>query len=186
MAGATVPFACACGKLGGCLHDVAPNRGNHMKCYCTSCQTAARVLGYEHTLDAHGGTEVFQTVPSKIEWDRGQRHLACLRLSPKGMLRWYASCCNTPLFTMFDNASFALAGFNMGWVSEADRPAFGPLAGVYSAKGARNAPPGLRDYGLAKAFGLVFWRAIKARLRGDSGWPFFDDKGQITVTPPAC
>jgi len=181
--GVTVPFSCTCGKLGGRLHQIAPDRGNHLKCYCKDCQTAANALGYQETLDEWGGTSIFQTIPKYVELDRGQRHLACLRLSPKGMLRWYASCCNAPLFTMMPYSRIALAGLNMARIAPEDRAAFGPLAGVFSAKGARNAPADLKDWGIPKAFGLVLWRAIKAQLRSDSGAPFFDDKGMPVVTP---
>lgn len=165
------------------MHQVAPNRGNHLKCYCIDCQTAANVLGYQDSLDEWGGTSIFQTIPKYVEFVGGQAHLACLRLSPKGLLRWYASCCNAPLFTMLPNRQVAMAGFNTARVADADRAAFKPLAGVHAAKSARNAPPGLKDWGLTKAFALILWRALKARLRRDSGAPFFDRQGQPVVTP---
>lgn len=165
------------------MHNVAPNRGNHLKCYCKDCQTAANVLGYQDTLDEWGGTSIFQTVPRNVEFDRGQRHLACLRLSPKGMLRWYASCCNSPLFTTLPNSRIAMAGMNMARIEESDREPFGPIVGAYSTNGARNAPKGMKDRGIPKAFALILWRAIKAQLRGDSGAPFFDANGQPVVTP---
>ena len=165
------------------VHDVAPDRGNHLKCYCSDCQTAANVLGYQDTLDNWGGTTVFQTIPRNVEFERGQRYLACLRLSPKGMLRWYAGCCNAPLFNVLPNSRIAMTGLNMARIAESDQAAFGPLAGVYSAKGAKNPPPDLKDRGIPKAFALVFWRAVKAQLRGDSAAPFFDANGQPVVTP---
>lgn len=183
MAGVDVPFACRCGKVQGTVHEVAPDRGNHLKCYCRDCQTAANFLGYQDTLDEWGGTSIFQTIPRFVEFEKGQQHLACLRLSPKGMLRWYAGCCNTPLFTMFDNPRFALAGMNMMVIAEEDRAKFGPYVGRYSTKGARNAPEGFKDQGIPRAFALVFWRAVKAQLRGDDGTPFFDRNGQPVVSP---
>ena len=35
--------------------------------------------------------------PSNLEITQGIENLKCLRLTGKGMLRWYASCCNTPI-----------------------------------------------------------------------------------------
>lgn len=177
-----VPFACRCGQLHGQILSVAPNRGNRLTCYCSSCQTAASVLGDGAALDAHGGTDVFQTVPSRVQITAGAEHLACLRLSPKGLLRFYASCCDAPLFTMPNQPRFALAGLNMGRIADADKAQFGPTTGAYSTKGAIDPPTGLRDHGLARAGLGASARALAALLRRDSWAPFFDAQGQIA--PP--
>ena len=71
----------------------------------------------------------------------------------------------------------------MARIAESDRAGFGPVVGIYKAQHARNAPPDLKQWGIPKAFALVFWRAVKAWLRGDTGWPFFDDKGQPVAIP---
>jgi len=183
MQGQSVPFSCDCGQVHGTISDVAPNKGNHLLCYCTSCQTAANVLGYSGTLDQYGGTGVFQTVPSKVTFAAGKDNLACLRLSPKGMLRWYASCCDAPLFTMPDAAWFPLAGLNMARIKSTDRPAVGDIVGVHAPDGAQNVPSSLRGYGVRRAMLRMVWRAIKARLSGDRGQPFFSDKGAVSVVP---
>ncbi|XYH92920.1 DUF6151 family protein [Sorangium sp. So ce1128] len=38
-----------------------------------------------------------QVAPSSISFDRGSELIAAVRLTPKGLYRWYASCCKTPL-----------------------------------------------------------------------------------------
>lgn len=54
-------------------------------------------LGRADLLDEHGGSDVIQVPPSMIQFDRGSEHITGMRLSEKGMYRWYASCCKTPL-----------------------------------------------------------------------------------------
>lgn len=89
------PIRCRCGRLQGQLA-----RGTsvaRVACYCLDCQTYAHALGRSHeVLDARGGTDVITTVQSQLSFsDRST--LACLSLSERGILRWYASCCATPL-----------------------------------------------------------------------------------------
>src|SRR5262245_25612243 len=89
---------CDCGAVRGVARGVSGERGNRVVCYCDDCQSFAHVLERsEDTLDAHGGTEIFQMSPAQLEFTAGADRLACLRLTPKGLLRWYASCCRTPI-----------------------------------------------------------------------------------------
>jgi hypothetical protein len=77
---------CTCGALRGVVRDVSPGRGNHVVCYCDDCQTFARFLERaEGVLDAHGGTEIFQTSAAARDLD-GTDRLACMRLTPRGLL----------------------------------------------------------------------------------------------------
>ena len=85
------PLQCTCGTLKGYVSH--PERVNRAVCYCTDCQAFAHFLGLAHViLDAKGGTDVIQTVPANVTFTEGQHVLACMRLSPKGLLRWYARC----------------------------------------------------------------------------------------------
>jgi len=178
-----VPFSCTCGRVHGIVRSVAPNRGNHVRCYCRSCQTAANVLGYESALDDFGGTSVFQTMPSRVDYEAGLENLACFRLSPKGLLRWYASCCNAPLVTMPDASWFPIAGLNLERVKQSDHTAFGPIIAVHQSACAQDAPADLNDFGLKRAGIKMFGRAFKARLRRDAMAPYFDRAGKISVSP---
>lgn len=47
--------------------------------------------------DAAGGTDVMQVPPSHVTLTEGHDDLRCVRLSAKGMFRWYAGCCKTPI-----------------------------------------------------------------------------------------
>jgi len=48
-------------------------------------------------LDAAGGTDIFQMPTGRLKLTAGADALRCLRLSGKGILRWYADCCRTPI-----------------------------------------------------------------------------------------
>jgi hypothetical protein len=54
-------------------------------------------LGRAELLDQHGGTDVVQVPSNMISFDCGLEHIVAVRLSAKGMHRWYANCCRTPL-----------------------------------------------------------------------------------------
>jgi len=46
--------------------------------------------------DANGGTDVVAMLPQHVHFV-GADALACMSLRERGLLRWYASCCNTPI-----------------------------------------------------------------------------------------
>lgn len=67
-------------------------------CYCHDCQAYARLLGGpQRVLDSLGGTDIVATAARHVRFTAGASSLACLSLSPRGLLRWYAGCCNTPI-----------------------------------------------------------------------------------------
>jgi hypothetical protein len=90
------PLQCRCGSLQGYVETQGP--ANRSLCYCNDCQAFARYLGRPNEiLDSNGGTDVIQTLPALVTLTQGQEVLACMRLSDRGLLRWYAKCCNTPI-----------------------------------------------------------------------------------------
>jgi hypothetical protein len=90
------PLRCRCGHLQGQVRH--PEAANHGVCYCRDCQAYAHFLGRPgDILDAMGGTEVIATQPRYVSFTQGQDALVCMSLTDKGMLRWYARCCNTPI-----------------------------------------------------------------------------------------
>ena len=87
---------CNCGKLQGQIERTKDV--NRCVCYCTDCQGFARYLQREdEILDRLGGTSIVQTTQSNITFSEGMENLACIRLTDTGLLRWYTSCCNTPI-----------------------------------------------------------------------------------------
>lgn len=80
--------------MGGALR-IARGSGTPAVCHCDSCVRAQRHFGIKATQT--DGVAVFQTTPDRFSIDRGAKHLALARLSPKGAFRWYAACCDTQL-----------------------------------------------------------------------------------------
>lgn len=93
----------------GIATEVSPKLGNRMICYCDDCQAFARFLGREDVLDASGGSDIFQTAQSRLRITAGTELLRCVRLSPKGLRRWYTECCHTPVANTV-NGRVPLAG----------------------------------------------------------------------------
>ncbi len=87
---------CRCGHLRGALP--ANQCLVRLRCYCRDCQAYAHALGAAGViLDTLGGTQVVVTLQQYLRFTEGTDKLGCLSLSRKGLLRWYASCCDTPI-----------------------------------------------------------------------------------------
>ena len=96
--GAELSLACRCGAFRGVAHGVSASAGCRVVCYCDDCRRYAQLLGGDSpVLDAHGGTDIFQTSPARLEILQGIDRLACLQLTKQGPLRWFADCCKTPI-----------------------------------------------------------------------------------------
>lgn len=176
-----VDFSCDCGNLRGVLHDAVPQNGCHLICYCKDCRAFARHLGRMDALEPGGGSPLVQVVPSRIEFISGSENIACLRLSPKGLHRWYASCCNTPIANTVGSPKIPLAGL---W-----RPnfqsieAFGPVVTLGFTKMALPGGP-RKDKGLYRMLGGLLKRSLAAYLAGNARQsPFFSSDGSPVVTP---
>ncbi|SHJ39639.1 hypothetical protein SAMN05444000_10853 [Shimia gijangensis] len=179
-----VILSCKCGTLTGVLHDVSAQAGTQVGCYCKDCQANARFLDARHVLDARGGTFLFQTLPSKLELRTGQEHLACLRLSPKGLLRWYADCCDTPMFNTLTKPSLPFVGvLCSAMVDPKSDAAIGPVVAMNAVECAAPGPEALTSFGISKAIWRFLTRAVFAKLRRDRATPFFQPDGSPAVTP---
>jgi hypothetical protein len=97
-----VNLKCACGAVKGKTSAVSSRIGTRITCCCDDCQAFSQFLGQEgNVLDQYGGTDIFQIPVSYLTISKGKSEIACVRLSPKGMHRWYAKCCNTPIGNTF-------------------------------------------------------------------------------------
>ncbi|QUJ77121.1 hypothetical protein KDD17_03585 [Sulfitobacter albidus] len=174
---ADVPFSCACGEIAGTLHGASPRSGNHVRCYCSACRAA--VL-YTTGVDPEDrGVELYQTTPDKISFQRGRGNLAVFSFSPKKLLRFRASCCGVPMFTMLPTPKFALAGMMTNLLDSTE--AIGPVA----SEAFIPQPDGTsRHSSTLKLYGGTIWRAFVARVTGR--WKqtsFFDIKTGKPVAP---
>lgn len=170
------PLACRCGKMRGTVDTTAPHE--RIICYCADCQAYAHLLGRPaEDLDGRGGTNALLTVPSAITIAEGAEQLACVRMTRRGPMRWYAACCNTPVANtgLSYKAAFAsLMAPSLGGAGPELDAAFGPVrlfGFVKNAKG-RPKPPQTPFVGVLLR---VIARSLKARLDGSyRQTPFFD------------
>jgi hypothetical protein len=95
------PLGCSCGGVRGIAREVAPSAGFRFVCYCRDCQAFAHFLGRSDVLDNGGGTDIFQMPPKRVEITAGLHAVRCPRLSDRGVYRWYAECCRTPIGNTF-------------------------------------------------------------------------------------
>jgi hypothetical protein len=123
------PLKCRCGRLQGVLEDT--ERVNRVVCYCRDCQAFAHYLGRpDEILDENGGSDVIQALPANLRFTSGMDQLACLRLTEKGLLRWYAACCNTPVGNTVADFRFSFIGLLHCCLDQGGVPldtAFGPV-----------------------------------------------------------
>lgn len=176
-----VAFSCSCGTLKGVLHEVSPATACHLMCYCKDCRAFARHMGKAEDLEPGGGSPIVQVLPARIEIMQGADQIACLRLSPKGLHRWYAACCNTPLANTPGTAKVPFAGM---WrpLFEATE-AFGPIVALGFTKAALPGGP-RKDKGLSRMLGGLIKRSLAAYMNGTARQnPFFDTDGKPVVQP---
>jgi len=130
--GESLGLKCRCGAVRGVAKDLSPRTGNRVVCYCRDCQAFARFLAAEGLLDGSGGAEIFQFTPSQLILGVGQEQLRCMRLSNKGMIRWYVDCCRTPVANTLAAARVPFAGMLVAFVdpahdAQARERALGPV-----------------------------------------------------------
>lgn len=168
MAG-DLQLACRCATVQIALSVPGRSAGTRCVCYCGDCQTAARVFGPgDDLLGPAGGTDIWQTTPDRVDIRAGQDRLAILRLSPKGLYRWHATCCDTPLFNTLPRMGVPFVGVVLrpDQAAQVD-PVLGPVFCYHATAGARpgeGAPSG--DVHFARAVGSLIWRMAAAVLSG--------------------
>jgi hypothetical protein len=190
MAGGALSLGCRCGSVSGVLEGVSAENGSHVVCYCDDCQAFARFLGGEDILDAHGGTEIYQTTPSRVHIRSGASHIRCVRLSEKGMLRWYAGCCRTPIANTLSGSRMPFAGLVRPFFGDApDGRPRDAIIGQITLRGfARyaigGAPPGATDRPPLSFFLRIGRLLLGGFLAGaHRPSPFFDERGKPVAVP---
>jgi hypothetical protein len=177
------PLRCRCGTVKGSVSET--QSANHVVCYCRDCQAFARVLGQEsETLDARGGSEIVQTLPKNVIFTEGADALACLRLTDKGMVRWYAGCCRTPIGNTLENYKISFIGLLHNCLESSEpslEGSFGPVRTYANPQGAIGDPKP-RSTGMGATIWWFVRTTLKARVNGDyRRTPFFKDAMPIAV-----
>jgi Family of unknown function (DUF6151) len=180
------PLRCQCGTIRGVVAD--PRNANRCVCYCRDCQAFAHFLGRaEAVLDERGGSEIIQIPPRNLTFTQGSEALACMRLTEKGLLRWYAGCCNTPIGNTLATPKISFIGLVHNCLESGAQSlddSFGPIRAWVNPKGAKGDPkPEVVGQGP-----VVWWfitRVLRARLNGDyKRNPLFNaDTGKPVMIP---
>ena len=101
---AELPFSCRCGAVRGVIRKATARQGDFVVCHCTDCQAFAnRFDAGDRVFGEDAGTLLYQSRCARVRIDRGREELRCLHLTKEPTLRWYACCCDTPLFNSFKN-----------------------------------------------------------------------------------
>ncbi|MBQ4811707.1 hypothetical protein J8M20_10185 [Pseudoalteromonas luteoviolacea] len=119
---------CDCGALQGRVACGAHFFQNRVMCYCDDCQAFVNHLGHESSLNQYGGTDVYQVSASQVSIVSGHEHLKCLKVTPKGVHRWYASCCNAPIGNTI-GPQWPLVGFISSVIVQDLDSIVGPIKG---------------------------------------------------------
>ncbi|SMX37644.1 DUF6151 family protein [Octadecabacter ascidiaceicola] len=168
---ADVPFSCDCGGVTGTLSDISPKAGSHAQCHCDDCRRAIVWLGHDDP--GPDGVCYFQTAPNRVTFAKGEDSLAVFTWKSEKLLRWYASCCNTPLFNTMSTPKIAFASLLVSRTQ--DTSPFGPIKGhaFISKPNGKTGHTGLGDF----IWGMLK-RTTHARVTGK--WretPFFNADG---------
>ena len=173
------PIQCRCGLLRGEVSR--PEHALRAACYCRDCQAYAHALGQgAQVLDANGGTEVVVTPAGNVRITAGHEHLACVSLSPRGLLRWYADCCTTPIANTPRDWRLPYVGLVHTCLRQ-PRPMEHAFPRVQLRVNTQSAhgrpPPSSRVAGTARFLRMAL-RLVAARVRGAyRKTPFFDGQG---------
>lgn len=179
------PLSCRCGTLKGYVSH--PEKVSRGVCYCKDCQAFAHFLGRPgDILDEMGGTDVVATLPKYVTFTQGTEALACMSLTEQGLLRWYASCCRTPIGNTPRNFKLSHVGLVHSCLQDPSRTfesSFGPVRMRVNTKHAKGKPKAMALSTIASV--LRFLRSlVRARLDGSyKSTPFFSGQGTAVVSP---
>ncbi len=179
-------IGCHCGTFKGNLCCIAKNTVNRVICGCKSCQAYSHYLGRSGMLDEYGGTHVVQTSPKYLQILGGIDQLSCLQLSPKGALRWYTKCCDTPIANTFLSPGIPFLALNYACITGMKDMAVDDILGPVRARVNTKCKDSKASYSalisMLLRYGLMLahWR-----LRGDHHHsPFFNrSTGKPIVVP---
>lgn len=162
-------FTCSCGTVTGTLLNVGPAQGDHVICHCTDCQDLTHHLGHaDRVLDAQGGSSLYQSRCASLRITSGRDQLACVHLTEKPTLRWYAKCCGMPLFNTYANGKLPYITTQLAACDPARRTELvGPPRGhLFTQDGVGDTGhlPKMSMAGLMRRF---FPRMIKDMISGD-------------------
>ncbi|SEQ81765.1 hypothetical protein SAMN03080615_02869 [Amphritea atlantica] len=174
---------CKCGALQG--HIQGSGTCSRVVCYCADCRAFTKFLGCsDEVLDAQGGSEIVQVVQPRVVFSQGQEHLAVVRLSEKGLLRWYADCCKTPIGNTLANPKVSFIGLIRPLLDQSMiEKDFGSSVAVVNVESAIGEPKPMKK-GLFGVILRFIWMVLPMRISGQyRRSQLFTESGEPVVTP---
>lgn len=184
----TIPLKCQCENVQGSVHLASSKTGNHVVCFCDDCQAFANHLpNTGDILDEWGGTAVYQVAPWMVKFHQGVDQLRCLRLTPKGLYRWYTACCQTPVGnTVSTKLPFVGLIHNILDEEGGKGSLAGPILGYHKVESATgDVPQHVTDTGMPiNTFARLIWRIFKWKVTaGGKPNPFYHTDGKSISRP---
>ncbi len=183
-----IALRCQCGQVQGALHHVSPHDGTRVICYCHSCQAFAQYLQHADTvLDTYGGTDIYQVAPAQFEITQGKAFVKSMRLTEKGLLRWYADCCKTPIANTVSYKFPFVGVIHNFFASSVDKHAcLGPVKAHVNISGATKALPDSiakhthKKRYVAKLMTKILWWKLTGKHKPSA---LFSESGQPICAP---
>lgn len=182
-----ISLKCSCGTVQGVANS-KPGSGVRVVCCCDDCQVFARYLDREDImLDEYGGTDIFLIPVSHIKIVEGIEKICCVRLSSKGMFRWYTKCCKTPIGNT-SSAGMPFIGLIHNFMDDAGlrEKNLGSVLGYTQTKFAKKVlPSDLNQPAFPIGITMIFFsKLILWKLKGlNKPSPFFDSRGNPVSVP---
>jgi len=181
------PLQCRCGTLQGYVSP--PDMAARAVCYCKDCQAFAHFLERpdDAVLNELGGTEIVAMLPKDVHFTQGLGALVCMSLSDRGLLRWYTSCCNTPIGNTPRDLKTSYVGLVHSCLAKRApslQDSFGPVRMVLqtnSAKGKVKSTPVSNFVTLLTIMKSVIAARISGSYRNN---PFFDKDSGTPIKQP--
>ena len=171
----SIPLRCRCGQVQGELDaDRAYVRAT---CYCKSCRAYAQWLGTQGLLDDAGGVDIIAMAPSKLRFTAGESQVACMTLGERGILRWYAACCRTPLGNTSRTPALHYVGVSTACLEgapEAVDAAVGPAGRCVLNTESATAPVKRTRWAFVRGGVRIMAGVLGAKLKGRRESPFFE------------
>ena len=168
-----IPLRCRCGQVQGEVGTA--HTYVRASCYCKDCRAFAQWLGTPGLIDDAGGVDLVAMAPSQVRFTAGEDRIACMSLSPRGIYRWYAACCRTPLGNTPRTPAVHYLGLSTDCLDPAAADAaFGPARRCVINTDSATAP--VRKTRIAFVSGglRILAGIASAKLRGRRESPFFD------------
>ena len=183
-------WECQCGEVGG-VAESDHARGYRAICMCADCQAYAHFLkSADRVLDANGGTDIFPMQPACLRITRGQKLVSSVRLTPTGMFRWFARCCNTPIANSMAAPEVPFIGMVHTVLEKKNSKdkltdIFGPVRVRMQAKSGIAPLPkdAVRTVNAGFLLRVLKFIALTKWFKLGSPSPFFDQNGEPIATP---